>query len=129
MTVIKDDYGNDYEVSDLKAFKEHGAQILSLEKIRTHVEYERAIMAVRFSPEFVGTQFHPEADPAGMKDHFSEKKNRDAVIKNFDEKKYEDMMEHLEDPDKIKLTHETILPHFISESLRSVHHQRLAVPA
>ena len=113
----------------LKAFKEHGAQILSLEKIRTHVEYERAIMAVRFSPEFVGTQFHPEADPAGMKDHFSEKKNRDAVIKNFDEKKYEDMMEHLEDPDKIKLTHETILPHFISESLRSVHHQRLAVPA
>ena len=23
MIVIKDDYGNDYEVSDLKAFKEH----------------------------------------------------------------------------------------------------------
>src|SRR5690606_20641033 len=45
----------------LKVFKEHGASILSLEKIRTNVEYERAIMAVRFSKEFVGTQFHPEA--------------------------------------------------------------------
>jgi len=33
----------------LKVFEEHGARILSLEKIRTHVEYERAIMAVRFS--------------------------------------------------------------------------------
>ena len=33
----------------LKIFKEHGAEILSLERIRTHAEYERAIMAVRFS--------------------------------------------------------------------------------
>ena len=44
----------------LKVFKEHGAKILSLEKIRTHVELERAIMAVRFSNEFIGTQYHPD---------------------------------------------------------------------
>ena len=49
---------------NLKVFKEHGATILSLEKIRTHVELERAIMAVRFSNAFVRSQFHPEHDDA-----------------------------------------------------------------
>ena len=104
----------------LEVFEEHGAQILSLEKIRTHVELERAIMAVRFSEEFVGTQYHPEADALGMKAHFSKPENRKKVIKNFDKKKYEDMMEHLDDPDKIELTHKMIIPHFISEALASI---------
>lgn len=109
----------------LKVFEEHGAKILSLEKIRTHVEYERAIMAVRFSDEFVGTQFHPEADPIGMKEHFTKQENRDKVIKNFGEEKYNDMMEHLDDPDKIALTHSTILPTFIESSIQQLLNERL----
>lgn len=104
----------------LNVFKKHGANILSLEKIRTHVEYERAIMAVRFSDEFVGTQFHPEADPEGMAAHFSKKENRDKIIENFDEQKYIDMMTHLEDPDKIALTHSVILPGFIRTALNKL---------
>ena len=55
-------------------FNHHGAKILSLEKIRTHVEYERAIMAIRFSPEMVGTQFHPEAEPEAMLSLFQAEK-------------------------------------------------------
>ncbi len=110
----------------LEVFEEHGATILSLEKIRTHVEYERAIMAVRFSPEFVGTQYHPEADPIGMKAHFSKPEMRQKVIDNFDEKKYEDMMDHLEDPDKIALTYQTVIPGFIRRSLESLTQQRFA---
>jgi hypothetical protein len=102
---------------NLKVFKEHGATILSLEKIRTHVELERAIMAVRFSDEFVGTQFHPEADPVGMKIHFQKEENREKVIKNYSKRKYTNMMIHLEDPDKIALTHSTIIPHFIDTAL------------
>ncbi|MFT5763421.1 MAG: homoserine O-succinyltransferase [Saprospiraceae bacterium] len=104
----------------LKVFEEHNAKILSLEKIRTHIEYERAIMAVRFSDEFVGTQFHPEADPEGMKDYFSKEEMKEKIIQNFDEKKYLDMMEHLDDPDKISLTHQTILPHFISSAIAAI---------
>ncbi len=103
-----------------EVFEEHGAHILSLEKIRTHVEYERAIMAVRFSEEFIGTQFHPEADPIGMKIHFEKQENRDKVIKNFGEEKYNNMMEHLDDPDKIALTHSTILPTFIESSIQKL---------
>lgn len=104
----------------LKVFEEHGASILSLEKIRTHVEYERAIMAVRFSDEFVGTQFHPEADPEGMKAYFSKPELKEKIISNFDEKKYIDMMEHLDDPEKISLTHQTILPRFITNALAAL---------
>lgn len=107
----------------LKVFEEHGARILSLEKIRTHVEYERAIMAVRFSEEFVGTQFHPEADPDGMKNHFLKAENKEKVIRNFDEQKYNDMMEQLDDPDKIRLTHQTILPGFIEHALETFTHK------
>lgn len=104
----------------LKVFKEHGASILSLEKIRTNVEYERAIMAVRFSTEFVGTQFHPEADAEGMKKYFLEEENRNKVIVNFGIEKYEEMMTHLDDPDKIFLTHGAILPGFITHAIKAL---------
>lgn len=107
----------------LKVFKEHGATILSLEKIRTHVEYERAIMAVRFSDEFVGTQFHPEADSEGMKKHFSNEEIKQKVVTNFGLEKYESMMDHLDDEDKIPLTHKTILPKFIRTSIDKIRQQ------
>ena len=101
----------------LKVFKEHGASILSLEKIRTYVEYERAIMAVRFSEEFVGTQFHPEADPIGMAAHFSEDINKQKIITNFGEAKYNQMMDRMDDPDKIIKTYVHILPTFITNAI------------
>ncbi len=104
----------------LQVFKEHGATILSLEKIRTHVEYERAIMAVRFSEEFVGTQFHPEADPIGMHAYFSEDVNRQKVITNFGEEKYKQMMNRMDDPDKIIKTYTHILPKFIKNALKQL---------
>jgi homoserine O-succinyltransferase/O-acetyltransferase len=108
---------------DLDVFRLHGAKILALEKIRTHVEYERAIMAVRFSDEFIGTQFHPEADPIGMKIHFEKPEVRENVIKNFGQAKYDSMMDHIDDPDKIELTHDTILPKFIENALDSIYEQ------
>lgn len=111
---------------NLKVFAEHGAKVLSLEKIRTHVEYERAIMAVRFSPEFIGTQFHPEADAQGMKMHFKKTENREKVIKNFGIERYDDMMLMLEDPNKIELTHSIILPNFIASSIQKLQEQELA---
>ncbi|MFZ1749542.1 MAG: GMP synthase [Saprospiraceae bacterium] len=112
----------DYQLiqPDLDVFRMHGARILALEKIRMHVEYERAIMAVRFSDEFVGTQFHPEADPIGMKIHFEKPEVRQKVIDGFGQKKYNNMMQHIDDPDKIELTHDTILPLFIENAMDSI---------
>lgn len=103
-----------------KIFNQYGAKILSLEKIRTHVEYERAIMAIRFSPEMVGTQFHPEAEPEGMKKHLQLRKNRNKVIKNFSEKKYQKMMDYLDHPETIAHTYHTIIPGFLKRATESL---------
>jgi len=121
----------DYQLiqPNLKVFENYGAKILSLEKIRTHVEYERAIMAVRLSNEFVGTQYHPEADAEGMKIHFLKSENRDKVINNLGEEKFRSMIEKLEDPDKIELTHRSIIPSFIEHSIESLTRNKNKVPA
>ena len=101
----------------LNVFREKGAQILSLEKMRDHVEYERAIMAVRFSPEFVGTQYHPEADPEGMKIHFSKPENKKAVLKSYSLRKYTNMMEGLEHPERVARTYDHVIPGFLNDAI------------
>jgi homoserine O-succinyltransferase/O-acetyltransferase len=112
---------------NLQVFKDKGAQILALEKIRTHTDFERAIMAVKFSEEIIGTQFHPEADPQGMKVHFLKQENRDKVINNFSVEKYDQMMNLIDDEDKISLTHKTILPKFIERALKVLNSQALSL--
>lgn len=101
-----------------KRLDELGASVLCLEKIRPHVEYERAVMAIRISDELVATQFHPEADPKGMSVHFSHPEKQMQVIIDHGQEKYNDMIEHLSTPDRIPLTHNTILPTFLAEGMR-----------
>ncbi len=95
-----------------------GAEILCIEKERPHVDLERAIMAMRFSAEFFGTQFHPEADPKGMIVHFSKEKNQKFIIENFGEEKYQQMIQDLRDEDKIPSTYNTILPSFLNNAIK-----------
>lgn len=90
-----------------------GAKILAIEKERPSVPLERAIMAIRFSDEIFGTQFHPEADAEGMKRYFLQEEKRNAVIKEYGIEKYEDMLEHLDDPDKIMFTESVLIPKFL----------------
>ena len=104
----------------LNIFKESGAKILSLEKIRTHLEYERAIMAVRFSDEFVGTQYHPEADPFGMLIHFAKPENKEVIVKNYSVRKYNSMMKGLEHPERIERTRQSVIPSFLRNALTKI---------
>lgn len=97
-----------------------GASILAIEKDRPHVPLERAVMAIRFSPEMIGVQFHPEADPEGMLDHFQHPERRDIVVDEHGQAKYQEMIDHLNDEDKIPRTHDIILPLFIKRSLQHV---------
>jgi GMP synthase-like glutamine amidotransferase len=99
------------------AFESLGAKLLCLEKIRPHVPLERAIMAIRFSKEVVGTQFHPEADAEGMLRYFLREDKKTAIIAAHGEAKYNDMIAHLNDPDKISMTESVILPAFLKNAL------------
>ena len=105
----------DYQVIQpkLSMFKKKGAQIISLEKIRDHVQYERAIMAVRFSDYFVGTQFHPEADPLSFIANLKNYEKREKIIDMKGKQKFRDMLEDLLDEEKIYKTNETIIPNFL----------------
>ncbi len=105
----------DYQViqPDHNKLLKMGAKILALEKERPHVDFERAVMAIRFSDEIFGTQFHPEADPIGMMHYLLREDKKIKVIENHGEQKYESMLLHLNDDDKLKLTQQSILPGFL----------------
>jgi homoserine O-succinyltransferase/O-acetyltransferase len=101
-------------------FKEMGAEILCLEKLRPHVVYERAIMAVRFSPEMIGTQFHPEANPEGMLMHFQQPERKLAVVEEHGEPRYFRMIHDLSNPEKIKKTFDNLIPSFLENAIASI---------
>lgn len=94
--------------------------VLAIEKERPHVDLERCVMAVRFSNELVGTQFHPEADPVGMKMYLLQDEKKTAIIANHGEPKYHDMLSSLDDPQRIKLTQQVILPNFLNQAIQAL---------
>lgn len=100
-------------------FDKMGAKLLAIEKERPHVDLERCMMAIRFSPYMIGTQFHPEADPIGMKMYLLLDEKKAGIIKNHGEEKYYDMLNSLENPDRIMLTQSVILPNFLNEAINT----------
>jgi len=118
----------DYQVTQPNqfAFDDLGAKLLCLEKIRPHVPLERAVMAIRFSKEIVGTQFHPEADAEGMLRYFLREDKKTTIIANHGEAKYNDMIAHLNDPDKIMMTESVVIPAFLKNALTKTFHPAYA---
>ncbi|MFZ9262159.1 MAG: type 1 glutamine amidotransferase [Chitinophagaceae bacterium] len=114
----------DYQVvqPDKHKVRQMGGEILCIEKERPHVPLERAVMAIRFNPYIVGTQFHPEADAEGMSMYLLQEEKKKNVIENHGQQKWESMIEHLNDPDKISLTNSQILPNFILQAIAQIQH-------
>jgi homoserine O-succinyltransferase/O-acetyltransferase len=94
-----------------------GAHILCIEKERLHVPFERAVMAIRFNQYMIGTQFHPEADATGMTMYLQRDDKKQTVIENHGFAKWQSMIEHLNDPDKILNTYLHVLPNFLNEAV------------
>jgi GMP synthase-like glutamine amidotransferase len=101
-------------------FEELGMKITAIEKFRPHINLERAVMAIRFSDEIFGTQFHPEADPQGMIENLKDDKNRDAMIESFGMEKYLETVDRMDDEDKIILTRSQILPRFLQFAKKNI---------
>ncbi len=112
----------DYQVVQpkLSIFAKKGAKIISLEKIRDHVQYERAIMAVRFNEYMVGTQFHPEADPISFVAHMRNKTAKEKIKSMKGKRKFRNMLEDLMDDDKIYKTNETLIPNFLRNAINDL---------
>ena len=108
---------------DFAAFEAKGAKLLAIEKERKHVDLERCMMSIRFSDEIIGTQFHPEADPVGMKMYLLQDEKKDAIIANHGQAKYDDMLAGVDDPEKLQLTQRVILPNFITQAIGALHEE------
>ena len=105
---------------DHNRFEELGMKIVAIEKFRPHVDLERAVMAIRFSDEIFGTQFHPEANPEGMIENLKDEKNKNAMIENFGMEKYLETIDRIDDEDKIVLTQAQILPRFLRLAKKNI---------
>ncbi|TPG61726.1 type 1 glutamine amidotransferase [Hymenobacter nivis] len=105
----------DYQLThpNLERLGALGAEILCLEKERPHVALARAVMAIRFSPEVLGTQFHPEADGEGMLRYMLTDERKQQVITAYGEDKYHEMVRLLADPTTIELTEGIVVPTFL----------------
>jgi len=97
-----------------------GAKILCIEKIRPHVPYERAVMAMRISPEMVGTQFHPEGDPASFKWHLHHPEKKERIIKRWGLEKYELMQGLADNAETVMRTQQIIIPGFINSACQAL---------
>jgi GMP synthase-like glutamine amidotransferase len=106
--------------TDMEQLKAKGATLLAIEKERPHVDLPRAMMAIRFNEYFIGTQFHPEADPFGMEAYLLTEEKKREVIDEHGAEKYLEMIERLEDPDMIMLTEITIIPNFLNQAILSL---------
>lgn len=96
------------------------AKVLALEKDRPQIDLDRCAMSIRFTREIVGTQFHPEADPAGMKSYLLQVNKKEAIIAQHGEERYTDMLRSLDDPTHIALTQRMILPNFLNQAINAL---------
>lgn len=103
--------------ADEARVRDLGAEVLALEKIRPHVPLERALMAIRFSPWFIGTQFHPEADPEGLTLYMEEQQRKRQVRDAPGGKKYDKMLRGLQDSGALAMTRRLLLPGFLEDAL------------
>ncbi len=111
----------DYQVvePDHEKIETTGATVLAIEKERPHVPLERAVMALRFNDYMLGTQFHPEADPAGMTMYLLRKDKKDMIIENYGLDKWQSMIDQLNDPDKIRSTYSLVIPNFLDQVMKN----------
>lgn len=101
-------------------FENNSSAVAAIEKYRPHVDLERCIMSIHFSKEVMGTQFHPEADPTGMKMYLLQEDKKKVIIQEHGEDKYLDMLRSLDDPNRISLTQKLILPNFLDEAIQQL---------
>lgn len=115
----------DYQITEPNkvAMALWGSEILCIEKLRPQVKLDRAIMAIRFNNEIIGTQFHPEADLPGMLNYLHNPEKKTHIILNHGSEKYYDMLKRINDSDKIIHTRNTVIPSFLKQAL-DLKHQR-----
>ena len=102
--------------NDVK-IKSMNAQIMALEKMRPKVPLERAIMAIRFSENMYGVQFHPEAALNELVVYFNDPSAKQSIINEFGIEKWNRIMDHLDESSPITDTYTHLIPNFLDKAI------------
>jgi homoserine O-succinyltransferase/O-acetyltransferase len=100
--------------------EELDAVITAIEKSDAAKEDSKALMAIRFSNEWFGTQFHPEAHPDGMVNYLRRQEKKDMILRQWGIHIYEEMMHNAIHPDRLANTRDHILPGFLKDAVDNI---------
>lgn len=105
-----------YQVTQVNAvnLSSLGGDILALEQSITS---DPAVMAIRFSPEMIGTQFHPEADADGWMLYVENKIQTETEHQAAWKANLERAMMH---HNALQQTHQTLLPGFLKQAIQQI---------
>jgi hypothetical protein len=111
-----------YEViaPDAARLRELNASVIAMEVGKEEYAGEKGLMAVRFSNEWFGTQFHPEAHPDGMVHYLRRPEKKEMILTEFGLNVYEEMMHNALHPDRLTRTRDHVLPGFIEDALEHI---------
>jgi len=92
-----------------------GGRVLARESREGGPDKGRSLMAVEFAPGPSGTQFHPEADRAGVLAWIKREEHAEAVREQYGDHLYEKMLSTLADPTRLARTFAVLLPTWLAE--------------
>ncbi|MEW5855646.1 MAG: hypothetical protein AB2A00_43125 [Myxococcota bacterium] len=98
---------------DEKRLRELGGQLLARES-RDGVSKGRGLMAFKFAPGVEGTQFHPEADRAGVVAWINKPDMAAAFKDAYGDYTYEQMIDTLADPTRLARTFALLIPGWLT---------------
>lgn len=82
------------------------------------------LLAFRFGPGIVGTQFHPEADRPGVLAWIKRPEHAQNVVDTYGEGLYERMIKTLEDPTRLARTYALLLPTWLTHRFNEIAPER-----
>lgn len=105
---------------NFKKLKSLGMKIVAIERNRPNAKLERALMAIRFTDEIFGTQFHPEADSEDVMCRLVDENYRKILIEKIGEEKYNEVLKRADEEDDLSRTQSQILPGFLNYALKKL---------
>lgn len=94
--------------------------LLALESDLLNLGPDKCMMAIRFSEEMIGTQFHPEADPKGIEQYLCRPDLKKLVIENHGVEVYNEMILQVHDENKLWKSKNTIIPNFLGDAVNHI---------
>ena len=92
-----------------------GGALLATESRPGRTDKGRALLGFRFGPGLDGTQFHPEADRAGVLAWIDRPEHASALQDAYGHSLYDRMMRTLADPSRLARTYALLIPGWLTE--------------